>query len=511
MSATPNFGMRYTADAPSPNEGEYIPRRASVTGRLLVESLPAEAYTTAFGENVSAHFSPAVQIDAQQGLTDDVETFSATGGAVSGASKMFKCESGTSVGGYGTIRSRRQVTYAPGQETRGLLTARFSAGATLGYQFAGLFHAEDAVGFGRVGTDFGIIRQTDGRAEIRTLTISQAAGGAETVTVTLNTVAYTASVTSGTTAQNAAEIAADSEFGASAVWKAYAVGATVVFVANATGAKAGTYSVSSTGTLAGSYATNQTGTANVRTFIAEADWNGEALGFTLNPTKLNLYRIHVPYLGAGDITFWIRHPTQGAWRLCHRLEYPNSAETPNVHDPYFNIGWVAASLGSTTELVTEGASAAAGSIGDLAPRRNTRGASADLAAITTTFLPVLSLRVRATMANDINKREIRLDSLSAAFEHTKTGRIELREDATLTGAQWTYVDEPHSCVEIDTSATAVSGGQVISAGGLPKSGRTEVFVSPANRYEREKIITVCVRALSGTGGEASVGIAWQEV
>jgi hypothetical protein len=63
-----------------------------------------------------------VQIEAVYGLRDktDIETFSATGGSVAaedtGTGTEFKCSTGTSVGAYGIIRSRRSTAYRAGQD-----------------------------------------------------------------------------------------------------------------------------------------------------------------------------------------------------------------------------------------------------------------------------------------------------------------------------------------------------------------------------------------------------------
>ena len=111
------------------------------------------------------------------------------------------------------------------------------------------------------GTDFGLIHQYGGAAEIRTLTITAAASGAETVNVTVNGVTSgNINVTAGTEAQNAHEIAvglnADSTM--SAFYYAQN-GDTVVAVAASDGAKSLTYSISSSGTCDGTWAQDSAG------------------------------------------------------------------------------------------------------------------------------------------------------------------------------------------------------------------------------------------------------------
>ena len=165
---------------------------------------------SAFGEPYAIPVTPILQLDALYGLpSTEFETFSASSGSATTERDMFKVSTGTSVGGYGVIRSRRLARYRPGQGMMARFTASFTTPVAGTTQRAGFFAQEQALQIGFDGTRFGILRQNDGKAELRVLTLSAGASGAgETATITVNGTSYTVALTNSSIAQNAAEIAA---------------------------------------------------------------------------------------------------------------------------------------------------------------------------------------------------------------------------------------------------------------------------------------------------------------
>ena len=122
---------------------------------------------SAFGEPISVPITPVFQLDALYGLDPNkFETYSATGGSVDNDGPLMQCNTGTSLGGYGVIRSRRTVRYRPGQGAMARFTAAFTQGVSGYTQRAGFFTQEQALQVGFDGTQFGILRQNGGKAPI---------------------------------------------------------------------------------------------------------------------------------------------------------------------------------------------------------------------------------------------------------------------------------------------------------------------------------------------------------
>ena len=485
-----------------------------------------DSLTTAFGSLSVSQTRPEVQVDAIYGLRSktDVEVISATGGSVvvedTGTGNEFKCSSGTSVGGYGVVRSRRAAAYRPGQGILMRWTARFSTPVALSAQRAGGINAENEISFGYTGTDFGIFKRANGKLEIQTLTITTPAAGAETATITLAGVAYTVSLTAGTAAHNAYQIANDSDFAAGSAWIARQNGNTVTFLAQSTGDKTGTMSFSSTGAAVGSLVETRAGAAPTDEFIVQDDWNVDQMdgtgpsGMTLDPSKGNVYQIKFQYLGYGAITFYIEHDITGDFVPVHFIQYANTNTSPSVSNPSFKIGWFAASLGSTTNVVTYGSSGFIGIEGDQQPRRLPDAQVADKSGIGTSYTNVLTIRNRRTFNGLVNLAEILPSLVEVAVDGIKISQYQIILNATLGGTpNWTFEDEDHSIVEYDiagTTATLGTDSQLVLAGVLGKtSSASNMLIDYDLHLVPGDTLTVAVKTSSGTT-DAAASVSWLE-
>jgi len=89
--------------------------------------------------------------------------------------------------------------------------------------------------------------------------------------------------------------------------------------------------------------------------------------------------------------------------------------------------------------------------------------SADMAqtqaTVSTTLIPLISIRAKSTFGGVDNHMLIRPKNLS--LEAEEAIRFVVIVGGTLTGASWSDVDTTYSCVEYDTAASAVSGGRTI--------------------------------------------------
>lgn len=274
---------------------------------------------SAFGEVLTAQPTPRVQIDAIYGLlTTDTQTFTdGVSGTATAANALFVCQTGTGAGGYGVVRSRRIARYRPGQACDARFTSLYTTPVANSLQLAGVFSATDMLAVGYNGTSFGYLRRIPGACAIYRLTVTVGAGGIETLTVKLDGVDFTI-VTAGalSTAATAQLIAA--RVGGYTGWSNISPtsnGVTVTFYQNVPAATPGVFSLTSTGTATGTFAEVQAGAANDNNagFTAQTAWNVDRLdgskgvlnpsGMLLDPTKLNVWKIAYPWLGAGASNF----------------------------------------------------------------------------------------------------------------------------------------------------------------------------------------------------------------
>lgn len=482
--------------------------------------------TSAFGETVVTSPDPRVQIDAVYGtLSTDVETLSAGGGSATASASLFSCAIGTGIGDYAVIRSRRTVRYRPGQGIR----ARFSflansVAVANAVQAGGLFTATDALLVGQNSSGaYGVWRRIAGAAAIHRLTITVGAGGVENMTVTLNGVAFViasgGALSTSATAERIAEVGTFT--GWTSVVSPTSNGATVTFIQATPAATAGAFTFSSTGTAAGTFATIQAGAANDDTtaFVAQTAWNvdkcdgtGES-GFTLNWAKLNVFEILHSYLGAGVTVFRVLLPS-GRFQTIHRIEYPNSATIPNQRNPSYRIGWICASLGSTTALTVKGASAAAFIEGQANPStRDPFGYDVVVSAGATEYV-ALALRNRGEFASAINQRVVYpADMTVGVAASNRAVRARVYISPTMTGVvNWQYVDQSLSCMEYATPTTITPSGGRLVATAIASSGSTVLDLHNLDlRIEPGDTVVISIYSPSGTAADTIVGINWQEL
>lgn len=415
------------------------------------------ASRTAFGEPISVPLWPIIQLDALYGFDPrEFEIFTANGGNVDQdtAKVLFRAHTGTAAGGYGVIRSNRVIRYRPGQGVLARFTAQYDNPQTGVTLRAGLFAQEQSLSIGYDGTQFGILRQNGGKAEIVKLTIdSNTAGDA---TVTLNGVTTTITLSTTNTATSAKEISATAFPG----WITEQCDNRVFFLSTTLGPKTpGTYSVG--GTATGTIAAVQTGVENVNNWTYQSDFNVDKLdgtgvsGVVLDPSKLNIYQIQFRWLGAGEIRFSLENPINGDMIFFHHIHYSNRHTTVHLDNPSFKIGYIAANLSANTitDAHAGGASMMAAQEGlqvDNAFPTATNVSKSNLASNTVHGL--ITLKNSLIYQDKINLRKVKMKRLSVAFQGNDPVILYILLNGVKSVGHTFNSIGTYSCIQKDTSA-----------------------------------------------------------
>lgn len=498
-------------------------------------SLPGSI--SAFGEPYAIPITPQIQLDAIYGITNDVfQTYTSGTGAFAGANNaMFEASSGTSVGGYGVVRSKRFLRYRPGQGAMARFTAMFTTPVANSIQRAGFFNQENALQFGYNGTAFGALRAVGGKAHITILTINTAPTGAQTVTVTLNGVAFTVSVTSGTTTATAVAIA--NRVGGYTGWVVEQVDNTVVFLSETLGPKNNTFSMSSTGTgtlAAGTFSTKQTGVTQTENWYYQTDWNIDKLdgtgdpvtnpsGMLLDPTKLNVYQIQFRWLGAGMLTFAIEDEITGQVIPVHQVHYVNQHTKPHLDNPSFKIGYVAASAGSTANLTVKGASMMGAIEGDVRQNELNRSFSTSKSSLNSagTIYHLMTIRNPAvtiggvTQENGtyaINAKELILKDISVAQQGNDPATIYIFFDATSFSGTHVYLtQQKNNALHCTESGTInITTDAPIAQFILPVNGASQYKLSDFRiPIPPNSSASICISSTAAIG-KVSAALVWSE-
>jgi hypothetical protein len=147
--------------------------------------------------------------------------------------------------------------------------------------------------------------------------------------------------------------------------------------------------------------------------LAQASWNGTVpTGF--DPTRGNVYRVDYPYLGFGDIRFYIQDSASGQFFLVHTIRYANATTTVQLAEPALQFCARALSTTSTTNLTLLVGSYGAFLIGQRffnGPQWS-RGNTVTLTALA----QVIAVRNCTSFNTKTNKRIARVRSFSASAD-----------------------------------------------------------------------------------------------
>lgn len=473
-----------------------------------------------FGELHVESSIPEFQSDGVYGVNLGQNNTSVSGsGSVTGTNGLLVCSTGTTVGSFGSLQSRKRLRYRPGQGLFARFTAMFPTNAASSILVAGIGTAEAGAYFGFNGTSYGILHVTGGRREIRTLTVTVGSSTTESITITLNNVPFSVPVTnSGSTILTAYQISTFEYTG----WRAEQVGSTVIFLRDQAGPASGTYSLSGT-TAVGTFAQTLAGVASTDTWIPQSQWNGDKLdgtgpsGAVIDPSKLNVHQIEVQYLGGGTITFKTEvapETNNPDFVTCHIIKFPNTLTVPNLSQPCFPFTLAAYSAGSTTNVSVASASYSGFVSGVKKLNGNRFTYTASSASVgAAAFAALLTVRNDSVYKGRPNQTVINLLSYAAASKHNFPVTVYLIKNATLVGTPNFVSVSSLSSASQDTSATSCtfsSNEQVISSVPIGDTGNFVTNFADEITLQPGETITLAARAFSGTATAVLISLNTRE-
>jgi len=458
---------------------------------------------TAYGDLATNQSTPVIQVSAQYGILKDVNVLAGPSGSATAIDSKFHCESGTNAAGFGAITTDDALIFRPGQGEKDLFSARFSAGQVGSEQFAGLINTNEGGGFGYNGTEFGVLVRNGGAIEIQELTVTTPAGGAENATVTIDGTGYTVPLTSGTVQHNATEIA-DSLTSQVTGWFFEAVDDQVITTAFIAQVVAGAFAFTS-GTAVAAWVQDAAGVLPTDTWTAQADWNIDPLP-SLDPDKINNYKIQIgPNVGF----FSILDSETNAYTLVHVINVNNFTTDLVIQNPTFGHSWYALNRGGTTSVTTEGSYAGLYREGPDTIVNADSSQRHTITGVGSTPIPLMSLRGRSAISSVVNLAKAIIKAMQITSDSSRTMFVTISTNVTLTGAVFDYISELDSILEIDTSATAVSG--ITSDNSISISGLSSIASVDLNiPIKARDTLTISVSVVGGPASEFTGTIGYVE-
>lgn len=475
---------------------------------------------SAFGEPISVPVTPVLQLDGLYGL-DPLQFETYTGAFLNGdpvgtattTGTLMQVGSGTSLGGYGVIRSKRAVRYRPGQGALARFTAMFTGPVSLYTQRAGFFIQEQALQIGYNGENFGVMRANGGKAHIHKITVTGAGGGTENVDVTLDGTTETIVMTGTNVNANAASLAAGIE-SAFPSWIVDQYDAEIYILSSSLGPKAGAFTVVRNGAGTSTFAdvVAQTGVTQTENWTYQYDFIHDKLdgtgpsGMIIDPTKLNVYQINFRWLGVGTIQYAVESD-DGKMIVFHHEHFANENTDVHIDNPSFKIGYVAYSLGGTGTNVTVSGASMMGAIEGLIETTKPTNSSFFTTSSTLSqdaWHHLLTAHNKLIHRDKINTRELLVKNVTASFNSTAGVQVALVIDAPITGRTFNSISEWSSVAESKTESVVtlpervayifgVDGGGTASINleelrfAIPPNSDVSILVRSSNQIQRSDV------------------------
>lgn len=483
-----------------------------------------EDQKTAFGELKVAEPTPVVQCQFPYNINADIiESRENNAGTVTQADSMVVMQSGASANSAAHMLSKTPVRYNPGVGIDVRFTALYTTGAANSTQLAGIGEVGDGFFFGYNGTAFSVLRREKGVPEIQTVSITNGAtlGPTGNITINLDSVSKTVAVVNGDTAREVAVKIAAADFSDTGLgWSTSVNNATVVFKAWSAGDKAGTFSLvdtDSTG-VAGSFAETVAGVSTTNNWIAQASWNVDVMdgsgptGMTLDPTKLNVYKIQFQYLGAGSIQFAIENSETGMFSPVHQIKYTNTNTTPSLVNPTLPLHMMSKNTSNTTNLTMKSGSMAGLIEGQESDAGLIKGADNVKTGVGTSQTSILAIKNNVVYQSKLNRVKVRIDGINVSSEGTKLVTMRLTKNPILDGTPaFADLNSNTSVIATDVAGTTFTGGIEILALELGKTDSKEI---PLKQFKLDLLpgeMVVISGAASSSTSDIGASIHWREL
>jgi hypothetical protein len=209
--------------------------------------------------------------------------------------------------------------------------------------------------------------------------------------------------------------------------------------------------------------------------VAQSAWNIDKLngtgpsGFTLDLTKVQILYIQLQALYTGRVI--VGFDIDGSLIPVHQFVHANRVALPYLQQASLPVRWEARSTTTGVDLNGICATVISEGGGDLhsIPGRTFGASNSPNEVNVTTRRPVLSLRA-GKLLNALPFNGLILAMSVNGSSRTNPCYVELVRNPTLTGTAWSAVDSINSGAEVDTSATALTGGTLIWSNYIPKDG-----------------------------------------
>lgn len=222
-------------------------------------------------------------------------------------------------------------------------------------------------------------------------------------------------------------------------------------------------------------------TVNQSSWDDPLDGTGRS-GMTLNPLKLNVWKVQYQFLGAGSIQLYVeadataKKHLKGKLILVHQINYTNLNDNPHIFNPnmYHTLYCGNATTSQNFALYSASFMLAVQGKHNLQELQQPHQSSGLITkAGISSEVALFSVRNKSTYASKTNFIDSLIERAMVQTEanaNSNLARVRLVKNGTLGGTPaWNDLNTSDSVLELDIAGTTVTGGQELTV--LPLSGK----------------------------------------
>jgi len=257
---------------------------------------------------------------------------------------------------------------------------------------------------------------------------------------------------------------------------------------------------------------------SVDTWVAKTAWNVDKLdgtgpsGITLLPATGNLYAIEYDASGYGTVTWYVSCPGGTTSPVAvHRVDFGNSLTTPGILNASLPCMASSVNTTNTSAIIVRVSNFAAFVDGDIQNVGNRAAAETSKTVTTNTYVPIMTVRNKATYNSVSNTSGVFLTSISICNNGNRVSTIAIYDGPTLTGASYADASTNTSCVDVDKTATAFTGGVLVWSTSMGVVNDQVIDLRPYNIYiPPSGFMMIASKCLTNGSNAMSISVNWQE-
>jgi hypothetical protein len=251
-------------------------------------------------------------------------------------------------------------------------------------------------------------------------------------------------------------------------------------------------------------------TSGSDTEVTQANMSGDSTYIDqLDFTKLNIFRISYGWLGTAPVTFEFLG-SDHHWHELHIIEFQNTLTRPSVDNPSLPICAHVTKTSGATDVVMRSASWLGGVHGE----DHSPGDRYDTGTVSATGVSTEAVLIHfqnvTTFQSKTNRVEVEGVRVSIASDGTKTGKVKIYKNLSITSPSWSNIDATNSVLQTSTAGTVTpSDANLLFEYNL---GRTDSIVDDISDMDMilEPGDTVTITGQSAANMDFDFTARWRE-